>query len=172
MTIYLKELPFAKGRTFLSRKELFSYERKVLFKLFRPNGRTLAQKGLKSHGQSYTGMPCHIIFPSCPPWHSLAQLFARYSTQFLKYQQLFLYFDYTYNTLFALYKLISRTFSLLLFKLTPFSTWYTGTPSDVLFRGSRVKEDRNQLFYVVCLTFVLSYMYFISVRLQIAPICL
>ena len=30
-----------------------------------------------SHGQSYTGMPYHIIFPSCPPLHSLAQLSAR-----------------------------------------------------------------------------------------------
>ena len=37
--------------TFLSRKEQkehFSYERRVLFKLFRPTGRNLANKGLKS----------------------------------------------------------------------------------------------------------------------------
>ena len=48
MTIFTeRNVPFTKG-TFLSRKEHFSYERKVLFKLFRPTGRNLVQKGLKS----------------------------------------------------------------------------------------------------------------------------
>ena len=64
-----------------------------------------------------------------------------------KHQFLFLPFNYT-NTLFTLYKLISPLFSMLLFQLTPFNTWFTGT---CLMSPLGLKEDRSIDRIVFCL---------------------
>ena len=53
----------------------------------------------------------------------------------------FLSFNYT-NTLD---RTVHSHFADFLFRLTPFRTWYTGTPSYVLLGGLGAKEDRQKL---------------------------
>ena len=79
-----------------------------------------------SQGQLFIGMPCQPIYQSFPPWHSSAVLFARWSMSLPNTS--FCFYLLTILTLFShCTNSFQPFFSMLLFQLAPFNTWFTGT---------------------------------------------